>query len=178
MKLKYVLFFSLLVKCCYAFDFQEDTIPRINETTADNSETTADNSETTISYNSETTADNSETTTSYNSETTANTTTSTTEPNDQTTTTTVKPTFSSVEETGPTKETTKIEVVVTRSLYRIIDEALRQRLVNFESRIAALITQRDATRDKIADFEPTFDNNFFERAFIETDRYFLNFLIK
>ncbi len=131
----------------------------------------------------ETTTTTTEIPTTTTETTTTETLTTTTETPTTTTTdqTTPKPKISSLEETRSTKAKpeepegvipAKIEVVVTQSLYQIIDETLRERLVNFEARIATLIVQRDVTRDQIEDFEPTFDDDFFKGAFKETDRYY------
>jgi hypothetical protein len=58
-----------------------------------------------------------------------------------------------------------VEVVITQSLYRLIDEALRERLINFEARIATLLSKREETKQIIEVFEPTFDDNFFDTGF-------------
>ena len=60
---------------------------------------------------------------------------------------------------------TKLEVVVTKSMFRLIDEAFRNRLINFESRIASLLAEREKIRDDIETFDPAFDATFFEGAF-------------
>ena len=60
---------------------------------------------------------------------------------------------------------TKLEVVVTRSMFRLIDEAFRERLINFESRIASLLSEREKIRDDIQQFNPAFDASFFDEAF-------------
>jgi hypothetical protein len=89
----------------------------------------------------------------------------------------------SMEAIGTTTETTteknrsletdsfppRVEVVVTKSLYRIIDEKLRERLINLESRIANLQNEKERRKDQIVEFGPTFDDAFFEKAF-DVDR--------
>ena len=60
---------------------------------------------------------------------------------------------------------TKLEVVVTKSMFRLIDEAFRHRLINFESRIASLLAEREKIREDIETFDPAFDTPFFEGAF-------------
>lgn len=68
-------------------------------------------------------------------------------------------------------ERVKLEVVVTQSLYRIIDETMRERLVGFEARIAALLQEREEIRKDIDNFSPKTDDDFFSEAFKVKDRY-------
>jgi hypothetical protein len=59
----------------------------------------------------------------------------------------------------------KVEVVITKSIFRLIDEAFRARLINFESRIAGLLDQRERMKDEISNFTPKFDESFLDKAF-------------
>ena len=68
-------------------------------------------------------------------------------------------------------ERVKLEVVVTQSLYRIIDETMRERLVGFEARIASLLQEREEIRKDIDNFSPKTDDDFFSEAFKVKDRY-------
>ena len=101
--------------------------------------------------------------------------TTTSETNDNTTeetattTTTVKPKISS----STTGSTRNVEVIVTPSIYRLIDQAFRERLITFESRIAGLLEDRERLRDEIESFKPAVDEDFFNGAFSENERYFL-----
>ena len=42
----------------------------------------------------------------------------------------------------------KIEVIISQSMYRLIDEALRERLINFESRIMNCFTSSQTSKDQ------------------------------
>jgi len=81
------------------------------------------------------------------------------------TTTTPTPAVMATPKTTSCLSETKLEVVVTRSMYRLIDEAFRERLVNFESRIASLLSEREKIREDIQQFNPAFDASFFDEAF-------------
>lgn len=158
--IKFVLLFSLFAHCC-SFDFHEDatgrtaTTEKIGKTSAEETTTTGTTAAERIDNQTE------ETTTS---ETNDNTTEET-----ATTTTTVKPKISS----STTGSTRNVEVIVTPSIYRLIDQAFRERLINFESRIAGLLEDRERLRDEIESFKPAVDEDFFNGAFSENERYFL-----
>ena len=158
--IKFVLLFSLFAHCC-SFDFHEDaagrtaTTEKIGKTSAEETTTTGTTAAERIDNQTE------ETTTS---ETNDNTTEET-----ATTTTTVKPKISS----STTGSTRNVEVIVTPSIYRLIDQAFRERLINFESRIAGLLEDRERVRDEIESFKPAVDEDFFNGAFSENERYFL-----
>ena len=157
--IKFVLLFSLFAHCC-SFDFHEDATGRTATTekigkTSEETTTTGTTAAERIDNQTE------ETTTS---ETNDNTTEET-----ATTTTTVKPKISS----STTGSTRNVEVIVTPSIYRLIDQAFRERLITFESRIAGLLEDRERVRDEIESFKPAVDEDFFNGAFSENERYFL-----
>ncbi len=118
------------------------------------------------------------TTESTESTTELPTTGSTTESSTTSTTTSTTSTVStgSTRSTTPqthseeTKRTTiqpngKVEVIVTRSMYRLMDEAFRQRLINFESRIATLLDDRERVRSEMESFKPNTDEDFSDEEF-------------
>jgi hypothetical protein len=105
------------------------------------------------------------------------TTTSVKTSTETTTTTTAKPSTTrelqlDLQSTGKTRSeiptafdsspTSKIEVVITKSIFRLIDEAFRQRLQNFEVRIANLLAQREYTMNEINEFDKRLENEFTE----------------
>ena len=135
---------------------------------------------------------------------TASTTTQPTTTTTQPTTTTTQPTTSTSTTTQPTTTTTqqttststtpdqgplgrevpsvieektrseKIEVIISQSIYRLIDEAFRERLINFESRIASLLHKRQKIETEIDDFIEMNDflsDDFFSDVFKEKERY-------
>jgi hypothetical protein len=65
-----------------------------------------------------------------------------------------------------------VEVIINKSIYRLVDEALRERLINFESRIASLLYKRQIIETEIDAFIKKTDNvmsdDFFPK---EKDRY-------
>jgi len=65
----------------------------------------------------------------------------------------------------------KLEVIVTQSMYRLIDEAMRDRLITFEARIASLLHERENIKKEIDDFTPKTDDDFFSESFKVKDRY-------
>ena len=121
--------------------------------------------------NTTTVAPKNETTTATVTTTTATVTTTTTTP------TTKKDEEEQVgSEEGSTLTSTfgtqnipKVEVIVTRSIYRLMDEAFRQHLTSFEGRIAHLLNEKEKMKEVIDRFNPTFDDNFFEKAFDESN---------
>ncbi len=143
-----------------AFNFEDTDYNNVSLAGQTTDETTT--SETTAAERIDNTTE--ETTTSERTATQTND--NTTE--ETTTTTTLKPKISS--STGSTRN---VEVIVTPSIYRLIDQAFRERLINFESRIAALLEDRERVRDEIESFKPAVDEDFFNGAFIENERYFL-----
>ena len=91
----------------------------------------------------------------------------------ETTTTTKAPEFRDHGEIGgytsslEPESSGRVQIVVTQSIFRLIDEAFRERLINFESRIAALLGKREEVRDEIDAFTPSFEENFFNEAFAD-----------
>jgi len=157
--IKFVLLFSLFAHCC-SFDFHEDATGRT--ATTEKIGKTSEETTTTETTAAERIDNQTEETTT--SETNDNTTEET-----ATTTTTVKPKISS----STTGSTRNVEVIVTPSIYRLIDQAFRERLITFESRIAGLLEDRERLRDEIESFKPAVDEDFFNGAFSENERYFL-----
>jgi hypothetical protein len=155
-----LLILSILCVFSCAFNFEDTDYNNVSLAGQTTDETTT--SETTAAERIDNTTE--ETTTSERTATQTND--NTTE--ETTTTTTLKPKISS--STGSTRN---VEVIVTPSIYRLIDQAFRERLINFESRIAALLEDRERVRDEIESFKPAVDEDFFNGAFIENERYFL-----
>ena len=162
--IKFVLLFSLFAHCC-SFDFHEDATGRTATTekigkTSEETTTTETTAAERIDNTTEETTTSERTATQTNDNTTEET---------ATTTTTVKPKISS----STTGSTQNVEVIVTPSIYRLIDQAFRERLITFESRIAGLLEDRERLRDEIESFKPAVDEDFFNGAFSENERYFL-----
>jgi hypothetical protein len=72
---------------------------------------------------------------------------------------------------------TRLEIVVTRSMFRLMDEALRQRLVNFEARIASLLQKKEQTNEEIKTFELLTDEEFMSDVFTDDTRYDLKIIL-
>ena len=132
-------------------------------------------------------------TTAATASTTTQPTTTTTQPTTSTSTTT-QPTTTTTQQTTSTSTTPdqgplgrevpsvieektrseKIEVIISQSIYRLIDEAFRERLINFESRIASLLHKRQKIETEIDDFIEMNDflsDDFFSDVFKEKERY-------
>lgn len=175
MKVVLLLFFLSL---CAAFDFDFSNI----ETKA-STQTAASTSSPDVHYDVDATevvakVDQQNSTISNTSEigvvedvvpTTTSTTTATTTSTSATTTTTEqerlawRPTITAT--SGTSTNVQKVEVIVTRSMFRLMDEAFRQHLSTFEARIAHLLSKREEMKEDINLFNPTFDDNFFQQAF-------------
>ena len=93
-----------------------------------------------------------------------------------TTTTTTTSTFINQPDVvvGESLKRDVVEVIINKSIYRLVDEALRERLINFESRIASLLHKRQIIETEIDNFIKTTDNFFYDDFFSnnlkETDR--------
>jgi LAS superfamily LD-carboxypeptidase LdcB len=153
-------FFLVFVSIVSAFDFD---IPVFPNNVSDNSTTGTSIAET-------------KTTTSSTSTTTSTTTTSTTSTTPNETRPTL-PKAAEEKENSPSAEqltfpetTGKVEVVVTQSIFRLLDEAFRNRLINFESRIATLLHQREMIKDEIQDFSTKIEDEFFSDFFAQNER--------
>ncbi len=62
-------------------------------------------------------------------------------------------------------------------MFRLMDEALRQRLVNFEARIASLLQKKEQTNEEIKTFELLTDEEFMSDVFTDDTRYDLKIIL-
>ena len=70
---------------------------------------------------------------------------------------------STITSTFGTQNIPKVEVIVTRLIYWLMDEVFRQH------RIAHLLSEKENMKEVIDQFNPAFDDNFFKKAFDESN---------
>ena len=160
--MKFILFFAFVICVVAAFDFDLELITPA---------TTKGKDEVFVSSTVETPAvvTTAPATTPTTTATTASTTTvrTTTEKEDEEQIRSKE--GSTITSTFGTQNIPKVEVIVTRSIYRLMDEAFRQHLKSFEGRIAHLLNEKEKMNEVMDLFNPTFDDNFFEKAFDESN---------